>query len=99
MSISNQMNRSDTKSERILQVANNLAVYTFLIGALPFTALFLSQYGYLDGLYYYTLGVPSKEHRIYYSGLFAIIIVNIVIASFITHAFSEPVEVEKKKKQ
>jgi len=93
------MSISVVKSERILQVANNLAVYTFLIGALPFTALLLSQYRYLDGLYYYTLGVPSKEHRIYYSGLLAIIVVNIVIAFFINHAFSEPVEVNKKKKQ
>jgi hypothetical protein len=32
----------------------------------------------MPGLYYYTLGVPSKEHRIYYSGLLAIIVVNIV---------------------
>ncbi len=84
------------ESQRILSLASRLLVWTALLATLPLGALFLSEYGYLDGeiiarcttagelidghagVYRATVGIPKDTFRIYYSGLLAIIVVNLV---------------------
>ncbi|GFR39829.1 hypothetical protein Agub_g323 [Astrephomene gubernaculifera] len=66
-----------------------IVTFSLLMVTCPLALYFSSFYGYFDGLYSLTIGIPPPEQRTVASAILAVVGVNLVVGGFIFVAFRE----------
>ncbi|KAG1657803.1 hypothetical protein FOA52_006579 [Chlamydomonas sp. UWO 241] len=101
MAIFRKVHITAPKATKRIGGMTGVEMYCFAtaVAVVPAIVFLLSNFGYFDGIYAYTVGVPAKDTRSTFSMMLAFLSVNVIVARFVSVAFNDPEDIVPKAKE